>query len=123
MGSLLRSILWPAVNGPGLIDELHFAVALGSGISADFLAQPRCSELGNLQRVLAETDARHREHNRFSLASLILIRDNKDGWLQKADVWVNKDMFARIEDQLPSILWVHLPIHGDTINVKVLKDG
>ena len=123
MNGLFKSMLWSAVNGPGLVDELQFATALGGGISAEFFAQPRYYEIENFWRVLVETDRRHEEHNRVPLAHLILITENRDGWLQKADVRVDSEVFAQIQNQLPSVLWIYFPAHHETVNVKVQKEN
>lgn len=124
MRGRFKHLLWTALNSQGLLDELHFAVALGSGISAYLFAQPTYFNIENFRKILAETDARHLEYNHVPLVDLIKIRENRDGWLQKADVWVDGDVLAHFRDQMPSALWVYFPVHEDTVcNVKVLWEG
>jgi len=123
MNSLLKSALWSLVNSRGLLDELHFAATLGGGVSTDFCAQVRYFKTEHFRRILAESDARYLKHNKVSLVNLIKISDNDLGWSQKADVWVNEDLFAKVQDHLPDVLWVYFPIHDETINIEVLKGG
>lgn len=109
------------VNEDALVDEVHFAIALGRGVSKDFFAQPEYYKIENLRRILVETDKQHGELNQVSLVSLIQIAENTDGWLQKADVWVDTSVFEQVRNQLPNVLWIYLPKHYTTVYIQVCK--